>query len=177
MRIFPIAALMVSLCLSCRLAAQKEKDRAFDLASPGGATTVSITTGAGGLWWSVRHRGQDVLVPSAIALQLQDGEMLDGRLAPVKATRESSHAVMVPLHYKKDTIHDDYAQLTLFFAKAGYGVIFRAYDDGAAYRFFTRRKDSLTIRSETADFNFPADEKAWIPYVNDPSPVIYTTSF
>jgi alpha-glucosidase len=176
MRIFPIA-LLAFLCLPGRLSAQKEKDRIFDLASPGGATTVSITTGTGGLLWSVHHRGLAVLVPSAIALQLQDGEMLDGRLAPVKATRENSHAVIVPFHYKKDTIHDDYAQLTLFFAKSGYGVIFRAYDDGAAYRFFTRRKDSLIIRSETADFNFPADDPAWIPYVNDPSPDIYTTSF
>src|SRR5580693_2948102 len=113
MRIFPIALLVV-LCLPDRLSAQKEKDRVFDLASPGGATTVSVTTGTGGLLWSVHHRGQAVLVPSAVALQLQDGEMLDGRLAPVKAIRENSHAVIVPLHYKKDTIHDDYAQLTLF---------------------------------------------------------------
>src|SRR5580704_10117978 len=177
MRIFPVAALLAVFCLPLRLAAQKEKERVFDLASPGGATTIAVTTGEGGLLWSVHHRGQAVLNPSAIALQLEDGEMLDGRLPSVKPTRESSHAVIIAFHYKKDTIHDDYAQLTLFFAKGGYGIIFRAYDDGAAYRFYTRRKDSLTIRTETADFNFPADEKAWIPYVNDPSPDIYTTSF
>ncbi len=103
--------------------------------------------------------------------------MLDGRGGPVRAVRETKDEWILPLHYKKDSIRDRYNQLTLTFPKAGYGIIFRAYDDGAAYRWMTKRKDSLRIRSEVAEFNFPGDEEAWIPYVNDPSPDIYTTSF
>ncbi len=103
--------------------------------------------------------------------------MLDGRTGPIKAAREMRDGWILPFHYKKDSIRNRYNQLTLTFPKGGYGVIFRAYDDGAAYRWVTSRKDSLTIRTEKAEFNFPADEEAWIPYVNDPSPDIYTTSF
>jgi alpha-glucosidase len=177
MRSFPIVVFLLSCLLSSRLSAQKVKDAVFDLTSPGGATILEVTTGSGGMQWSVSHRGQAVLAPSAIALQLQDGEMLDGRTGPVTTAREKKDGIILPFHYKKDTIRDRYNQLTLSFTKGSYGVIFRAYDDGAAYRFFTRRKDSLTIRTETADFNFPADDTAWIPYVNDPAPDIYTTSF
>jgi alpha-glucosidase len=176
MRTFPIAALLLGFLLPSRLSAQKLKDAAFDLASPGGTTTLVVTSGPGGTQWSVHHRGQAVLAPSAIALQLE-GSALDGRIGPVTVTREKKEGFILPVHYKKDTIRDRYNQLTLSFNKGSYGIIFRAYDDGAAYRFFTRHKDSLTIRSETADFNFPADDMAWIPYVNDPTPDIFTTSF
>jgi alpha-glucosidase len=154
-----------------------QKDKVYDLASPGGVTTVSVTLGAGGVIWSVRHGGQPVLAPSALALELQGGEGLDGRGGPVKVVREMKDEWILPLHYKKDSIRNRYNQLILTFPKAGYGVTFRVYDDGAAYRWVTSRKDSLTIRSEKAEFNFPGDDKAWIPYVNDPSPDIYTTSF
>ena len=155
----------------------RKRTKYTDLVSPGGATTVSVTLGAGGIRWSVRHNGQPVLVESVLRLQLGSGEVLDGRGGPVRADRETKDEWILPLHYKKDSIRDRYNQLTLTFPKAGYGIIFRAYDDGAAYRWMTKRKDSLTIRSEIAEFNFPGDEEAWIPYVNDPSPDIYTTSF
>src|ERR1700722_18116538 len=166
---------LVVFSLSGRVFAQK--DKVYDLASPGGTTAVSVTLGAEGIRWSVRHSGQPVLVSSALALELQGGEALDGRGGPVRVVREMKDEWILPLHYKKDSIRDRYDQLTLTFPKGGYGIIFRAYDDGAAYRWVTSRKDSVTIRSEKAEFNFPADDKAWIPYVNDPSPDIYTTSF
>src|SRR5262249_7555827 len=33
------------------------------------------------------------------------------------------------------------------------------------------------IAGETADFNFPSDQKGWIPYINEGRPDIYSTSF
>ncbi len=171
------ASIVVSLVLF-NLSGQvfAQKDKVYDLISPGGVNRISVYSANGGLSWIYYHRGKPVLAPSQLALQLQGGELLDGHSMDSKATRESRDEVILPLHYKKDTIHDRYNQLTLFFAGEGYGLIFRAYDDGVAYRWYTRRKDSLTILSEKADFSFSGD-KVWIPYVNDPSPDIYTTSF
>ena len=171
----PFAGFLFLLFVSRPVAAQK--DKLYDLASPGGLTVVSITTGPGGLSWSVRHSGQPVLTPSGVGLQLETGDWLDGRTGPVKVAREAHDQWIAAFHYKKDSIRDRYNQLTLSYPKGGYGIVFRAYDDGAAYRWVTSRKDSLTIRTEKAEFNFPSDEKAWIPYVNDPNPDIYTTSF
>ncbi len=42
-------------------------------------------------------------------------------------------------------------------------MIFRAYDDAVAYRFFTKRKDTLIIKNEEANFNFTDDYPSFIP--------------
>jgi Glycoside hydrolase 97/Glycosyl hydrolase family 9/Glycosyl-hydrolase 97 N-terminal/Glycosyl-hydrolase 97 C-terminal, oligomerisation/Cellulase N-terminal ig-like domain len=170
-----IAITLLLSGLTARALAQK--DKVYDLASPGGATRISVTVGAAGLVWTVSHGGQAVLAPSALALQLDGGETLDGRSGPAKAVTATRDERIAALHYKKDSVQNRYRQLTLNFPAGRYGIVFRAYDDGAAYRWVTQRRDSLKIGSEKAEFNFPADEKAWIPYVNDPSPDIYTTSF
>ena len=135
-----IAVSLVLFSLSGRVFAQK--DKVYDLASPGGGTTVSVTLGAGGVMWSVRHAGQPVLAPSALAMELQGGEVLDGRSGAVKAVREMKDEWILPLHYKKDSIRNRYNQLSLTFPKGGYGVIFRVYDDGevAHLRIGERRR-------------------------------------
>jgi alpha-glucosidase len=44
-----------------------------------------------------------------------------------------------------------------------FGLEFRAYDDGAAYRFALRRPDSAVVVSEQADFRFAEDPEIWYP--------------
>lgn len=176
MRITAVFVFLAALSvLAGRVSAQEPN--VYKVASPGGKTEVSVVVRRGRITWEVRHAGQPVLAPSALALQLGDGEELSGLNVPVKVRREVKDEWILPLHYKKDSIRNQYAQVTLTFPKGGYAIVFRAYDDGAAYRWETMRKDSLTIRAERAEFNFPVDDEAWIPYVNDPSPDIYTTSF
>ena len=56
--------------------------------------------------------------------------------------------------------------------KNGFGVVFRAYNDGVAYRFYTTRKDEVIIENEVAEFNFPEDYTAYLPYsTNDEKPM------
>ena len=50
--------------------------------------------------------------------------------------------------------------------KGNYKVVFRAYDEGVAYRFETDFRKPIIIENETADFNFDADYQGLIPYVN-----------
>ena len=172
---FPFLTILAIACsVPVCLSAQPGKD--FGLVSPDGFTALRVTAGAK-LQWSVSRHGQPVMAPSSIGMQLQEGETLGENCRNIRATAEKKEGSITALHYKKDIITDNYNQLTLSCNKGDYGVIFRAYNDGVAYRWFTRRKDSLTILSETANFNFTADHPAWIPYVNDPAPDIYTTSF
>src|SRR5580658_7740091 len=172
-----IAVSLLLLGMSAPVLAQN--NRHYELVSPGGMTTVMVDIGSDGLTWALSRNGQPVMLQSFLTMSLVGGEMLDGwnGKEQVKAVRESKDEWILALHYKKDSIRNRYNQLTLTFPKKQYGVVFRAYDDGAAYRWMTSRKDSLKIRNETAEFNFPDSDKAWIPYVNDPSPDIYTTSF
>jgi alpha-glucosidase len=57
-------------------------------------------------------------------------------------------------------------------------VIFRAYNDGAAYRFALNKKDSIVVNAERATFNFQDDYFVFIPYVNDAhNNDVFETSF
>ena len=56
--------------------------------------------------------------------------------------------------------------------KGGWGVVFRAYDDGVAYRFYTDKKGEVVIENEVAEFNFTSDYVAYLPYTtNEKNPV------
>ncbi len=133
--------------------------------SPDGKISISITAGAT-VNWSVKHGGTEVIAPSEISITLDNGEVL-GKNASIKKSVEASvnETIATPI-YKKSTVQDNYNQLTLTF-KGDYGLIFRAYNDGVAYRWFTQKKDEITILNEEANFNFKDDDKAFLPLVND----------
>ncbi len=143
-----------------------QKSKIFTLSSPDGNIQLRIETGEK-LQWSVLHQSTTVIAPSSISLQLQGGELLGDNVKITSSKTEKINNKIAALHYKKDTIVDNYSQLTLN-CKGDYGIIFRAYNDGVAYRFFTKKKDSIIIQSEEANFNFTDDDSAFIPYANDP---------
>ena len=51
-------------------------------------------------------------------------------------------------------------------------MTFRAYNDGVAYRFYTTVTSEVTVKDEVAEFNFPQDYTAYLPYTtNDKQPM------
>lgn len=158
-----IACLLVVL-VSFFATAQKLKS--FQLKSPDGKIVVTVDA-TKNLSWSVKHENTQMIVPSFISLSLNGGEVL-GRNCTVSNSKISSVQTNISTTlYKKAIVLDNYNQLIINF-KNNYGVIFRAYNDGVAYRFTTNRKDSLFINSEQAEFNFDGDYKSFIPYVRNP---------
>src|SRR6476620_11835767 len=147
-------------------AVHAQKNKNFALSSPDGNIQLKIDAGEK-LQWSVMYQSAIVIAPSSISLQMQGGETLGDNAKISSSKNERINNRIAALHYKKDTVEDNYNQLTLNF-KGDYGVIFRAYNDGVAYRFFTKKKDSIVIQSEEANFNFTDDDSAFIPYSNDP---------
>ena len=153
--LFLIALMMVGGTLS----AQKQ----YNLQSPDNDITVTIEVGEQ-ITYAVAHGNTCVLAPSAIGLTLNDGTKL-GMKPVVKSakTRSVNQSVKTKL-YKRAEIPEVYNELTLAF-KGQYKVVFRAYDEGVAYRFETEFRKPIIIESETADFNFDADYQGVIPYV------------
>ncbi|MBF9255702.1 glycoside hydrolase family 97 protein [Pontibacter sp. 172403-2] len=149
----------------CHTVVYGQKSKTFSLKSPDKKTELRVEAGRQ-LKWSVVHGNQQVIAPSVISMQLAGGEVLGDDGKPVSAKTDKVNTTIKPLHYKKDLIEDEYSQLTLNF-KGNYGVIFRAYNDGVAYRFFTNKKDSLTVEDEVAEFNFPKDYMVYLPYANN----------
>jgi alpha-glucosidase len=162
-------------CMSVLLSLQAQV-KTFKVQSPDKSLQVNVEVGPQ-LTWSVSRGSQVIMAKSPIALKLSGGEALGENAKVESAKTESFNSKITALHYKKSMIEDSYGQLTLMFKK-NYGVIFRAYDDGVAYRFIVNRKDSLTVESEIANFNFTDDHTAFVPYVNDPhNNDVFQTSF
>jgi alpha-glucosidase len=154
-------ALLLSGCIF--LNAQKNKN--FEVKSPAGNITLLVETGAK-LQWSVQHKGQQIIAPSAISLLLQDGEVLGDNAIVSSSKTISINTSFNAVNYRKTVVTNIYNQLTLS-CKGDYGVIFRVFDDALAYRFFTRRKGVMIIENEEANFNFTDDHGAFIPYLRD----------
>ncbi len=112
--------------------------RDLTITSPDGKLKVTIHAGNDRLTWEVSHDGTAVISPSEIGL--------NGPLAKMKGQAKGSSALL---------------------NGKGFRVEFRADNDAAAYRILFPGKKPVTVEQETAEFNFPADYAALVPYVND----------
>ena len=132
-----------------------QKTKSFDVASPDGNIKLHVET-SGKIVWSVKDRDQTIIEPSSISLQLQNETLGDNAVITSSKTEKVNNTINA-INYIKATIPDNYNQLTLN-CKGDYGLIFRVYNDAVAYRFFTKKKDSIIIKNEEANFNFTNDD-------------------
>ena len=139
--------------------AQKPKD--FEVKSPDGNVILRVSANEK-LRWSVWHKGQQIIAPSSLSLQLQDGSVLGDKPEIMGSKTESINTVYPALNYKKANIADQYQQFTIN-CKGDFSVLFRVYNDAVAYRFVSRKEGELIIKNEEANFNFTDDHKAFIP--------------
>ncbi len=137
-----------------------QKAKIFEVQSLDKNITLHVEV-ADKIQWSVQHKGQQMIAPSAISLQLQN-ETLGDKATIASSKTEKISNTFNPINYIKAVIHDEYNQLTINF-KNDYGIIFRVYNDAVAYRFFTRKKGNIIIKNEEANFNFTDDDKAFVP--------------
>lgn len=141
----------------------------YTLTSPDGAISVEVGTKSH-LTISITRGGDQILAPSPIGLTTADGHDI-GSTAKVKKPKVTGYVepIDAPL-YRQQSIEMAYRQMEMKLAD-GFGLEVRAYNEGVAYRFTTTQKKETVIKSETADYVFGADRKAWLPYTtNDANP-------
>ncbi len=159
-------SLLFIVMLSIQVCFAKANPVEMKLLSPDKQIALQLQVGAE-LSWTLVQSGETIIAPSNISLLLADGTVL-GKNAKIKsAKRNSINKTITAVNYRKKEIADNYNQMTVIF-EGDYGIVFRAYNDGVAYRFFSTKKDGIVIAEEQANFNFKTDHKAWIPYVRDP---------
>jgi alpha-glucosidase len=144
---------------------QAQKNKSFQLSSPDNKFLITINAGEK-ITWAVTHGQQPVIIPSTISIQLSTGEVLGKNVQIASSKPEAINETFNAVNYKKDKVENKYNQLTLV-CKGDYGIVFRAYNDGVAYRFFSKKKGEIIIQSEQSEFNFDKDYKAFIPHVSD----------
>ena len=141
------------------------KDGNYQVSSPDGHITASVTVGEN-ISYTVSRDGQTLIAPSTISMNLSDGIVFGQNDKVRKTVRASFDETFPTVAYKKAEVRDNYNQILLNFKE--FSLIFRAYDDGVAYRFVSNldKKKTYEVISEQAEFNFGEDRQAFIPYVN-----------
>ncbi|TFH28021.1 MAG: glycoside hydrolase family 97 protein [Bacteroidia bacterium] len=142
-----------------------QKSSGYAMSSPDGSLTLLVQANDK-LQWSVTHRQQQIIDPSAISLQLGDGSVLGDGAKITSSKVEEVNTSFQAINYKKAVVSDHCNQLTLK-CKGGFGIIFRVYNDAVAYRFYTAMKGEIVIKDEEANFNFTDDHQVFIPYMWD----------
>ncbi len=153
--------LILGLMLSSSVALHA---KSYTVVSPDGGLTVTVDTDRE-LTWSADFNGERIIDRSPLAMDIEGVKVQPGiapvvKKARVKAVDVTSEA---PVSYKYSTVTDRCNELTLD-CRGNYSVVFRAYDNGVAYRFVTDiNKPRITVTDETADINFPAGTVAYWP--------------
>jgi alpha-glucosidase len=144
------------------LATGSEAQSSYDLRSPDKRIEVRIRT-AHGVRYDVVLNGRAILQDSSLAMNVDHKSY--GREVKVVAAKESHHdEVLEPVVRQKFAkIRDNYNELRLNM-EGNYSVIFRAYNEGVAYRFETAfPEDQVKVYSEDANFRFPANDIVFYP--------------
>ncbi|MFV0390429.1 MAG: glycoside hydrolase family 97 protein [Paludibacteraceae bacterium] len=135
----------------------------YQLKSPDNKLKVMVTVGKN-VTYSMSYENENIIMPSSVAMQLEDGRNF-GTESSVKSVKTISVDRTINTNfYKRNIIRDFYNELILNF-KEDFSLIFRAYNEGMAYRFVSSGKNDFIIKNEEATFNFDKDYKAYIPYV------------
>lgn len=126
--------------------------------------------------FSVNHEQTEVVALSPVSMTLTDGTVWGANpKLKNKKSQNVNQKISTPI-YKKSEIEDGYNELVLNF-KGNYGVIFRAYDQGVAYRFVSTGKDSIFIQNEEVRLNFSQDNQTIVPYVRKNDPKTFEEQF
>ena len=152
-----ITTLAAALAAICAFAAPKS----YELKSPNGKLVVKVDEN---LFYTLAH-GSDLLIDkSGIAIYMTDGTALGEWPEPMKASFRSVDQTIDATLYKKAQIVDRFNEMIL--KTKNFSVIFRAYDDGMAYRIVSHLKKPYQVKAEVAQFNLPQDWNVWAAYVS-----------
>ena len=161
---------ILSLLLLIGNASFAAKEKKYVLSSPDGTLKVEISAG-NELAYQVMHGNDTILSHSNIGLVLENGTIV-GKTPRITGERRRKI---------KDNMESPFYRFKEFVAtgneldlklKGGFGIIFRAYNEGVAYRFYTTQSSDIIIKEEQAEFNFKEDYTAYLPYTtNDKQPM------
>ncbi len=167
------------MCLALSVAASAKDVK---VSSPDGSLTVTVGVDGGKAWYSVTRGQQAVINRSELGFVLKDGDF-KGDFKMGKVTRSNldetwsqpwGEDAQVRNHYNEMRVRLQEKKMK----KRNLDVVFRAFDDGVAFRYEYPRQQGLqdfVIMDELTQFALPSDAQAWsIPALQAYYEGIYT---
>jgi alpha-glucosidase len=153
-----ILMLMPAFCLTSVAIAQSS----YDLRSPDNRIEIRIRT-AKGVRYDVLLKGKVLLEDCTLSLDI-DHKTLGPEAKVLNSKERSSNQVLEPpVRQKFVKIRENFNELRMEM-EGGYAVVFRAYNEGAAYRLETiLPQEQVKVYGEEASFNFPSNFIVYYP--------------
>lgn len=127
------------------------------------------------LSYSITYAGERVMNSSKIGLDVKELGVLGERPKIKKIKKGSFEDEIQTSFYRTTKFNLKYNEVNLLFNNH-WGVIFRVFDDGVAYRFYTSFKGDIVIQDEIAEFGFLQNPVVHLAYsTNDKDP--YSMAF
>ena len=129
------------------------------LKSPDGRIVVNVDLSAK-IYYAVNFGAIPVLKASPLSLELGDGTVLGAKPVLREARHREQRGNFTLPWGRRKVVADEFNELELSFEGA-FAVVFRAYNDGVAYRFRTARNGELIVRAEELQWNLAAGGQTW----------------
>jgi alpha-glucosidase len=150
MKLFIFTWVWVIFCVQIACAAD------YKLQSPDGRLEANIAVGDA-VSCTIQYGSRPIVTAPAISMTLEDGRALGQSAKVVKEQRREIDEILKPvLPAKQAEVRNHCRELTLSF-EGDYDLVFRAYDDGAAWRFVTRLGGTARVKEEQFLLSFPSD--------------------
>lgn len=140
-----------------------QEEGAYEIQSPNKKIKVKIQVRER-IQYSVLYKDRELLIPSPLSLTI-DNERILGKSPKIKDVKRRSvqDKINPVIREKRKVVTDHFDEITLSFMD-DWGLIFRLYDDGLAYRFFTEFNGKIKIIAEKASFRFKEDHSLYFPF-------------
>ncbi len=152
--------------------------RFYNLESPDGRLTAEITTLDGGLYCCTALN-ETLLTRTLIGLDYTQGDKEYHNLSVHKTSRRTIDETIASPFCRQTSMNNHCNELTLHL-KEGLSVVFRAYNEGLAYRFVWEGKPGRVVK-EVVNHDFINDRTVTVPYVisfdSTRHEIQYSTSF
>mgnify|MGYP006283215401 FL=1 len=158
-----LAVFLACCCLNASLVA------AATVSSPDGSVRVEFSVEDGRPVYGVSCRGTAVVEDSGMGFGFQDSLPMDDGFEIVDTSTDSVDRTWETVCGERDTVRDRYNQLTVELRETKKPrrrllIQFRAYDEGAAFRYVFPEQDNFrkfVIAAEDTEFRFTGDYPIW----------------
>jgi alpha-glucosidase len=151
-------------CMTIFVSLASSAQPKLQLLSPDKKILIEIKTDPG-LTYSVFVDEKKILNESVIDMNLSAGRSLSvDNKKFMKNERSVLEIMIAQVPVSRKYIPEEFNELSVQFSNH-FTVIFRAYNDGIAYRIRTSFSDSITVTKETAAFKFMENTHAFAPVI------------
>ena len=156
---YPLSVcLVLALCSPCR--AENE----VSVSSPSGNHVIQFSLLDGVPHYDVSYRGAPILAPSALSLEF-DGDEFNGALVVDRRESRLQNSSWVPVTGSKSSYPDSFQEIVIQLRESSgkkrrLDLIFRAYDEGVAFRYSIPKQEGigkLKLNAENTQFQFTDD--------------------